>query len=168
MTSIYGMLHVYEIQRRVADNKLRGETEEADRLLHQKEQLSGLLDKMSQKKGDFVDKPYLAECRTAFANTKDALPDFNGEDPFAESKFDWAGGDKAWMKDTTKGDQRTNNDHWDDVMKTVQRAMDRVSDKLNALNSKMELYKSESQDAEARLSKGYSGIEAMLKELRQS
>jgi hypothetical protein len=43
----------------------------------------------------------------------------------------------------------------------------RVSDRITSFNSKMELHKAEAQDAEARLVKGYTSIEDLLKEMRK-
>jgi hypothetical protein len=48
-----------------------------------------------------------------------------------------------------------------------QQALDRVSDKLNNISTKTELKKSEEQDSEIRLRKGYTSIGDLLKEMRK-
>ena len=118
---------------------------------------------MGDRKGFWPSKQDLAALR-------DAAGPLNGMDgnTFSESKFTWNGKDGNFAHQDWKDNKEceANARAWDEMMKTVQRAMDRVSTKLEKINSGLEITKAELEDAVSRENKAYTKADAIMKELR--
>jgi hypothetical protein len=171
MSAVLTPASTYRLAARIANDKLKTQTDKADMYLDEKEKLSKILDFMAEKKGKWPHKNDLAHIRNSLGGPNAEIHglDLRPEGIFGEHKLNWNGaeGQYANMDRTDDGTHQANARAWDDMMKAVERAMDRVSTKLERVNSGMEITKAELEDATARENKAYSKADAIMKELRQ-
>lgn len=164
MTQIFGPLRTYGIQASTGlETATEGVTKaaEADKLLGAKENFSIVLDKLSELKGG---PPEVSKFGMA-GGLENPSRYFNRYISSGSAKDTAV--EASQLADALRNPPPVQPEVFGSLLTAVEQELARSPDKLEALNSKMELFKVEAEDAAARYQQGISGMKKMMDELRQ-
>jgi hypothetical protein len=166
MSRIFAVMHFFETQAKISNDKLLALTERQDKLLKEKESMSLVVEKLTDMKGT---NPTEAEIRAlqVFC-TANGFP-LNDNDLLNKlDRFSVNGSEnRAFMQTPTETRDKKNLDVFTDVISRAQKAMDRASDKVTSLNTQTQRYLTEANDAEARVSGLLADYKGLLQEMRK-